>query len=291
MLKKIALLVFVTSLSINAQKTIKLPFEKPQNVTWTGGEQSYETEGIVRIANISEPSIQIFSPKKENSTGTAVVIAPGGGLRINSILTEGTWVADWLVKKGITAIVLKYRLVPTQKGRDMADFNKVNKSNDFIKKEQLLQNVFPYSIADALNAIDYIRTHAIELNVNPNKIGMMGFSAGGAVTMGVAYNYIPKNRPDFLAPIYPWTSKYPVQKPKNDEPPMFIVCASNDPLKLATGSIDLYNSWKENEFSAELHMYAKGKHGFGMKKQGLPSDTWIERFYEWAVSEKLVDLK
>lgn len=279
-MKYIAFL-FLFTLVANAQTEIKLPYKKADDVTWTGEVHS-EKKDILRLSNISEPSILIYSPEEKINTGTAVVIAPGGGLRINSIESEGTMVADWLVKKGITAIVLKYRLVPSDKG-------KISGTRE--QKEEMLQKVFPYAIDDALTAIAYVRKAALELQVDPNKIGMMGFSAGGAVTMGVAYNYTAKNRPNFLVPVYPWTAKYPVQKPQKDEPPMLIICASNDPLKLAMGSIQLYSSWKEMDFNVALHMYAKGGHGFGMTKRNTPSDTWIERFYDWAVSEKLVEKK
>lgn len=273
---------FLVTTTLIAQTEIKLPYKKADNVKWEGETFEISRNDHKQLTNIAKPSILIYSPKEEINTGTAVVIAPGGGLRVNSIETEGTMVADWLVKKGITAIVLKYRLVPSNKGKVAGDYN---------QKQELLQKVFPYAIDDALNAIAYVRKASNELYIDPNKIGMMGFSAGGAVTMGVGYNYTTKNRPNFLVPIYPWTSKYPVQKPKKDAPPMLVICASNDPLKLAMGSIQLYSSWKEMDLNVALHMYAKGGHGFGMTKRNTPSDTWIERFYDWAVSEKLVTIK
>ncbi|MGY6648466.1 alpha/beta hydrolase [Wenyingzhuangia sp. IMCC45574] len=273
---------FLVTTTLIAQTEIKLPYKKTDNVKWEGETFEISRNDHKQLTNIAKPSILIYSPKEEINTGTTVVIAPGGGLRVNSIETEGTMVADWLVKKGITAIVLKYRLVPSNKGKVAGDYN---------QKQELLQKVFPYAIDDALNAIAYVRKASNELYIDPNKIGMMGFSAGGAVTMGVGYNYTTKNRPNFLVPIYPWTSKYPVQKPKKDAPPMLVICASNDPLKLAMGSIQLYSSWKEMDLNVALHMYAKGGHGFGMTKRNTPSDTWIERFYDWAVSEKLVTIK
>ena len=122
---------------------------------------------------------------------------------------------------------------------------------------------------------------------SPKKIGFMGFSAGGAVTMGVVYNYTEANRPDFIVPVYPWTSAYPVQETPVDAPPMLVVCSSDDPLGLATGSVELYSYWLKSGKITGLHMYAKGGHGYGMKKQNLPSDHWIERFYDWAVAEEI----
>ena len=113
----------------------------------------------------------------------------------------------------------------------------------------------------------------------------MGFSAGGAVTMGVAYNYDKENRPDFIVPVYPWTTALPVQVAPKDAPPMLVICASDDPLGLASGSIELYSSWLTAQKTVGLHMYAKGGHGFGMKKQNLPSDNWIQLFYDWSIAE------
>ena len=145
--------------------------------------------------------------------------------------------------------------------------------------------VLPYSYADGLSAIAYVRENSESFKIDPKKIGFMGFSAGGAVTMGVAYNYSEANRPDFLVPVYAWTLVMPVQEVPADAPPMFVICASDDPLGLAPGSIELYSSWLKAKKPIGLQMYAKGGHGFGMKKQGLPSDTWIERFYDWSVAQ------
>jgi len=116
----------------------------------------------------------------------------------------------------------------------------------------------------------------------------MGFSAGGAVTLGVGYQCSTLDRPDFPAPFYPWTTAMPVQSPAKNAPPMFIVCATNDGLGLATGAVDRYRSYLDNGVSAELHMYSQGDHGFGMKVQGMPSDDWIARFYDWAVVEEII---
>ena len=227
--------------------------------------------------------MQVFQPKVETNTGAAVVVAPGGGMYALSIVNEGTAVAEWLAEKGITAFVLKYRLVPT--GDDgTAEVMTTAPAIVLEKASDLL----PYAVTDGLNAIAHVRENAEKYGVNPNKIGFLGFSAGGAVTMGVGYNYSKENRPNFLVPVYPWTDAQPVWAPKEDTPPMLIVCASNDPLGLAKGSVELYSSMLEASKNASLIMYSKGGHGFGMYPQGLPSDTWIERFYDWALSENLI---
>ena len=269
-----------------AQKIIKLPItEKDETVDWVKKEQQYfskiwQTEVVT---NVTKPTMQVFQPKTENNTGVAVVICPGGGLYALSIESEGNEVAKWLADKGVTAFVLKYRLVPT--GEDgTADLN-TDGARVIIKAGNLL----PLSISDGLNAIEYVRENAEEYGISRNKIGIMGFSAGGSVTMGVTYNYEDKNKPNFIVPVYAWMDILPMSSAPKDAGPIFVVCASDDPLNLAPASVNLYNSWLSAEKSAALHMYSKGGHGFGMRKQDLPSDQWIERFGEWLATEGFLE--
>lgn len=147
--------------------------------------------------------------------------------------------------------------------------------------------VLPLATKDGLNAIEHVRQHSKELGVDPDKIGFMGFSAGGAVTMSVIYSASKENRPDFIVPVYPWMDIVPTYEIPSNGPPMLIVCATDDPLGLAPASVALYTSWAKKGIPTEMHMYSKGGHGFGMKSQGLPSDSWIERFYEWSIAEGL----
>lgn len=145
-------------------------------------------------------------------------MAPGGGLYALSINSEGIDVAQWLNKQGITAFVLKYRLVPT--GDDgVKEISELGGKNP----DQMMKNVgevIPLSIEDGLIAISYVRKNAVDLGIDTGKIGFMGFSAGGAVTMGVCYDYSKYNRPDFIVPVYAWTTAIPVQDVPTDSPPM-----------------------------------------------------------------------
>ncbi|MEM9686944.1 MAG: alpha/beta hydrolase [Bacteroidota bacterium] len=270
-----------------AQNIITLPSKTSDKVTWKTSEREYYSNiwQTQVVTNVAVPTLQVFKPTEETRNGTVVIIAPGGGLYAQSIESEGRDVAKWLAKKGITAFVLKYRLVPT--GKDgVAEITKLGNTNPKKIYEEV-SKVMSLSVADALNAVSYVRKHAGEFGIAPEKIGLMGFSAGGAVTMGAAYTYAKENKPNFLVPVYAWTTAMPVQKPKKDAPPMLVICASDDPLGLASGSIELYNSWHNQGLKVGLHMYSKGGHGFGMRKNGLPSDNWIERFYDWSVSEGL----
>lgn len=284
MKKYVLLLLAICSVQfITAQEIIEVPHEKAEDVEWEGEEKAYFSDIWQNdvVTNVSVPTMEVFRP--ENPNGTSVVVAPGGGLYALSITSEGTDVAKWLNTKGITAFVLKYRLVPT--GEDGVKEISDDGAADPMRVLERVKPVMPYSIADGLSAIDYVRTNAEALKIDPRKIGFMGFSAGGAVTMGVAYNHKETNRPDFLVPVYAWTYAVPVQKAPENAPPMLIVCSTDDPLGLATGSIELYNSWQKAGNNPGLHMYAKGGHGYGMKKQNLPSDNWIQRFYDWSVAE------
>jgi acetyl esterase/lipase len=228
------------------------------------------------VANVTQPTLTIFKPSPELKNGTAVVICPGGGFMALSIATEGTSVAKYLAAKGVTAFVLKYRLAHT--GEDATEeFGAL--SADKPKYDEMIKNIAPLALADGLAAVAYVRQHASKWGISPDHVGMIGFSAGGFVAAEVAVQYAPESRPAFVAVIYGGLkSDTSVQ---TDAPPMFITAATDDELGLAPASIALYQKWTAAHKSAELHMYAKGGHGFGMRQQNLPTDHWIDRFADW----------
>ncbi len=273
------LLTFLsTTMLIQAQEIVELSInEENQMSIWKGDEKDYFSEiwQTQVVTNVSKPTMEIFRPDSAIANGTSVVICPGGGLYALSINSEGNDVAKWLTQQGVTAFVLKYRLVPTEEDAVQ------QLSVDGAEVPEKAKKVLPLSVEDALNAIDYVRTNANSFGINPDKVGLMGFSAGGAVTMAATYSAEEKNKPNFIAPVYAWMEIVPDSEVPVDAPPAFIVCASDDPLRLAPASVKLYSDWLMKGKIAELHMYAKGGHGFGMRKQNLPSDTWIERFGEW----------
>ncbi len=280
MKKYVFLIIIIGGINISiSQEIVNLPYDKPTETVWQGSEKEYFSDlwQTQVVTNVSIPTLRVF--RAENPNGTCVIVAPGGGLYALSINSEGNEVAKWLNKKGITAFVLKYRLVPT--GAD--GVKEIMEVGD--KLGGKVGPVLPLSVADGLAAISHVRTNADTYGVNPNTIGFMGFSAGGTVTMGVTFNYTQENRPDFIVPVYPWTTVMGEYKVPADAPPMLVICATDDPLGLAQGSVDLYSNWLKNSKTTGLHMYSKGGHGFGMKKQGLPSDDWISRFHEWSIAE------
>jgi acetyl esterase/lipase len=139
-----------------------------------------------------------------------------------------------------------------------------------------------------LTAVKYVRAHAAAYKIDPNKIGFMGFSAGGTVTMSVVYNATDDNRPNFLAPIYAYAGAIIGSTVPKVKTPIFIAAASDDGLGLASHSVQIYQKWLDAKQPAELHMYERGNHGFGMNKQNLPVDKWIERFGDWLEMQGLM---
>jgi acetyl esterase/lipase len=250
----------------------------PGSEDWKQTEQENRTNlWQTRVVfNVVNPTLTVFLPESGQANGTAVVICPGGGFFALSIDSEGNDVARWLAAKGVTCFVLKYRLVecktddPTREIMSRGPLDKV------------VAPVVKLALADGNAAIGYVRKHAADYGVNPERIGIIGFSAGGTLAVSVAMNYTADTRPNFAAPIYPaynWAIKG--NGVPSDAPPAFILAASDDPLGLAPQSVTIYQDWIAAGKSAELHLYSKGGHGFGMRQQHLPTDHWIERFADW----------
>ena len=282
-MKKIllAFLSFIFFLSVDGQKRINLyTSAAPGSETWNWDEVYLEKSdwNTPMVYNVSKPSLEVYEPEIAKKNGTAVIIAPGGAFMGLSIKNEGTDVAKYLTDKGITAFVLRYRLMHALTDNPVQELNKMWGTKEFNDKASA---TIPLSIADGKAAIAYVRSHAGELGIAPNRIGIMGFSAGGTVTASAAFNYTPENKPDFVAPIYAFMPEMLMGKTDSTAPPMFLAVANDDGLQLASHSLDLYSRWTKAKAPVELHVYEKGDHGFGMRKQMLPSDGWIERFSEW----------
>jgi acetyl esterase/lipase len=213
-----------------------------------------------------------------------VVICPGGAFVALSIDSEGYEVARWLVEKGVTCFVLKYRLVECKTDDPTRELGTRG------PLDQLVAPIIPLAMADGLAAIEHVRQLATEYGVKPDRIGIIGFSAGGTVTSSVAMNYTKDSRPDFAAPIYlayHWTIKD--KGVPADAPPLFVLAATDDQLQLAPHSVQIYQDWVKAGKTAELHLYSKGGHGFGMRRQNLPSDRWIQLFADWLEAQGLIE--
>lgn len=257
------------------------PNGAPGSENWSHQEQETTLPppyGGRVIRNVTQPTLTAFLPPPSLACGTAVIVCPGGAFHFLSIESEGTEVARWLNERGVAAFVLKYRLVPTAV-RDEDFFKEVDEAfSNPNKMRELTGPIVPLAIADGQQAMKVVRQRASTWGVAPERIGMMGFSAGGGVTTGVALEYDADSRPNFAAPVYGalWED---IAVPA-DAPPLFIALANNDE-RAVKPSLALYSAWRAADHPVELHIYAKGGHGFGMKKQGLPSDHWIDLFGEW----------
>ena len=272
-------LVFLASLAA-AQEVIPLPTAPTGSTEGAYPEKEYFSKlwNTEVVANVTKPSLTVFKPSVKSRNGTAVVVCPGGGFMALSITSEGTDVAKYLAARGVTAFVLKYHLAHT--GED-ATKEFAAMIEDRPKFHEMAVRIVPLAIADGLAAVAYVRQHASEWGVSPDRVGIIGFSAGGAVTAGVAFHYAPEGRPAFVAPIYAGGESFKDATVPDDAPPMFIAAATDDQLGLVPTSLALYEKWTAAHKSVELHIYAKGGHGFGMRKQNLPTDRWIDRFADW----------
>ncbi len=276
----------MTTLQLNAQELVDLPNKDHDlDIKWPTPEREYHStiwDNPV-VSNVSQPQMQVFRPDPAIANGSSIIICPGGGMYALSIDSEGRDVARWLAKRGVTAFVLKYRLVPT--GEDATQDLMTDGAEVIPKAKKLL----PLAVEDGLNALRHVRAESEAYGIDPSRVGLMGFSAGGAVTMGVSYAASAETRPDFLIPVYAWMNVVEEQEPPTNPPPIFVACASDDPLMLAPASVKIYQQWLKAGVPAELHMYAQGGHGFGMKPQGLPSDQWIDRLGEWMTAQGLME--
>lgn len=271
-----------------AQQVIQLKPPGATGVVETNTEKQYFSKAwnTEIVSGVTQPSLTVYKPAPGSiSKGVGIVICPGGGFMALSINSEGVDVAKWLSGRGVTAFVLKYRLAPTE-GDAAEEFQRLW-SGDKAKLHEMLDKAIPLAAADGRFAVEYVKQHAAEFSLSPDRIGIMGFSAGGTVTAAAALQYSRDSRPAFAAPIYAAIS-FLNQAVPEDAPPIFIAAASDDNLGLAPDSVHLYEMWTAAQHSAELHMYAKGGHGFGMRITGLPAQQWIDQFWNWLTLESIL---
>jgi len=267
-------------------------------------------EKNVAVFNVVEPTLSVFLPAPDKATGTAVIVCPGGGFTALSWDTEGPNVAQKLAEIGITAFVLKYRVAYSggtpeevnmicestyggkgrtpevqelmQKNMDIsqsisADFDKRDTATLKMSKEVLrsIGNIIKMAANDGRRAIEYVRENTDKWNINPNKIGIMGFSAGGMLSLEVAFNHTEQSKPDFIGIIYGSMGFAGVP---DDPMPMFMASSQNE---ATGGAAALYASWCDAKLPAEIHSFAGSRHGFGYRNNGDSVNIWIELFYNF----------
>lgn len=249
------------------------PGPPPRTQTWTGPEQQVDAQlpniGKVHIVtNVRVPTLTIFPAPKPN--GTAMVVLPGGAFRALPWDLDGLEPARWLTAHGITAFVLKYRVRPPASG------SQGDTLEEFARSTEAARAI---ALADAQQAVRFVRAHARQYGVRPHSIGMIGFSAGAMTTVAAALGADPDARPDFAASLY--GAMLSPGTVSATAPPLFIAAAQDDPQLPASNSADLFERWTAAHRPAELHLYEKGGHGFGFRAHHLPVDRWPDAFEVW----------
>jgi acetyl esterase/lipase len=309
--------------SLSAQKSVWQPSPGHMQVPiWPGavpdaqpvaGPEYAETSGkdflpggrpAVGVSNVTRPTMTVYSPTGRN-TGAAVVVFPGGGYQVLAIDLEGSEVCDWLTPKGITCVLLKYRVT---------DVGAYPKSGPYPES--------PMALEDAQRTVGLVRFHAAEWHIDPHKIGVLGFSAGGHLSAAMSTHFETRLytavdaadkescRPDFAVPIYPghlslsaaeWdakqgTKKFVVLHPANADkdlalnpdlhvtrqtPPTFLLQAEDDHVDNVNDSLAYYLALKKAGVPVEMHLYAQGGHAFGLRRTKFPITGWPELVETW----------
>ncbi len=240
------------------------------------GEGLVAGRRVIRLGNVSKPTLTIYKPTKERDTGTCVIVCPGGGYHILALDLEGTEVCEWLNTLGITAVLLKYRVPRPKTGL-----------------------YYLPALMDAQRALSITRHHAAEWKIDPNKIGILGFSAGGSLAALASTNWDKRAyeavdkldavscRPDFAVLVYPGyladksrtklADEYRVTK---ETPPTLLVHAHDDPVTSESSAL-MYLALKKAGVPAELHVWETGGHGYGLRRTDQPVTRWPERAEEW----------
>ncbi len=237
----------------------------------------------VQVGHVSRPTMTVYAPKEKN-TGAAVVVFPGGGYQILAIDLEGTEVCDWLTSKRITCVLLKYR----------------------VPGEGLYPRSGPYphsrmALEDAQRTVGLVRFHAAEWHIDPHKIGVLGFSAGGHLVAAMSTHFEQRLypavdaadkescRPDFAVALYPGHLSLAADSLRlnpdihvtRQTPPTFLLQNEDDPVDRVENSLAYYAALKKAGVPVEMHLYAQGGHGFGLRRTKLPVTGWPQLVETW----------
>jgi acetyl esterase/lipase len=249
---------------------------------------SEDSKGIKWLTAVSRPTLSFHPAPQQINTGTCMIICPGGGYWNLAWDLEGEEVADWLNSLGINAAILKYR-VPRRPGQPQ-------------------QVPAPLPFLDAQRAVSLVRSKATDWQINPARIGIIGFSAGGHLAIATATNFDRRGyepidsidrqscRPDFAIAAYPGylvslgslTISPDIRTPANT-PPIFLVHASDDQVAGPENSLVMFEALRAAKSPAELHIYATGGHGFGVRNGSLPVNQWTNRCADWLRTQHLLD--
>jgi|SRR5581483_7681083 len=259
------------------------PGVAPGSEQWKQTETTLGSGPMQRIVNVTTPTLTAYLPDPAKATGTAVIIAPGGGFIF--LGTDTHEVAEWLAARGIAAFVLKYRTAQLE-GQNEAQLNQAGAARfgAQLRDHALIAEDGKYGIADGIQAIKVLRAHAAEWGISPDRIVFMGFSAGGMITEYTAVQQDVSARPNYAASIY--GAPFPVPPIPKDVPPFFMEMAQDDTLA-GPQIVAFYDALKAAGYKPEFHIYSSGGHGWGMRKQGKSSDHWIDDLYYWLEAQGL----
>src|SRR5438874_2463888 len=273
--KSLFVLVLLSAIIVAADEPKEIPLW-PNGAPGSEGKTDKEivqrgASGERSVYSIHNPSITAYLPAKDKANGAAVIVIPGGGHRVLAIDHEGYNVAQWLSERGTTAFVLKYRLA---------------------RETKSTYQVEVHALADTQRAIRLVRSRAQAWGLDPARVGVMGFSAGGELAALASMRFDnglagatdavdrQNSKPAFQALIYPGSSRK-IEPPK-DSPPAFLACAYDDRQDIAEGLAEAYLRFKRAGVSAELHIYGSGGHGFGVRASNHePVAGWLARFEDW----------
>ncbi|MDP9099275.1 MAG: alpha/beta hydrolase [Verrucomicrobiota bacterium] len=281
--------------SLGHEQVLIWPKEPPDAQPVTGREEMKtvkdplisDGQPWIQIDNVSRPTITVYAPAGKN-TGTAMVVFPGGGYQVLAIDLQGTEICDWLTSKGITAVLLKYR-VPTERVGPYGES--------------------PLALQDAQRAVGLVRFHAAEWHIDPHKIGVIGFSAGGHMVAAVSTHFEKRSypavdaadkescRPDFAIALYPGHlsdsaddnnfALNPNVPVTSKTPPTFLLQAEDDPVDPVSNSLVYYIALKKAGVPVEMHLYAQGGHAFGLRPTNLPIARWPQLVETWLRTIKM----
>lgn len=244
------------------------PGVAPGSESWKQKEVTYQNTPVGTVVmNVVTPTVTAYLPAKNKATGTGVIIAPGGAFVALAISVEATDLARWLQQRGIAAFVLKYRTIYKNfEGVPQMDMDTAGR----------------YGMADGIQAVKIVRQHAKEWNVSPDRIGFIGFSAGGMVGTATLLQPDSAARPNFVALIYgaPFGVMPTIPRAL---PPVFMAWAQDDNVALEP-VVKFHDALIAAGIKPEAHIYNAGGHGFGMKKHGTTSDHWTDDYWNWLAS-------
>lgn len=293
----------------------------PGSKNLKNNELQFDALGDHWVMNVEVPTITPYLADPRYNTGAAMLVCPGGGYTSLSYDKEGNTVAKWFAEHGITAFVLKYRLnytyetVEEAKAALEAQFKALDAKDNGSEAAAIAgpgQNGLPHiekmsqeerkkffaeiqkrraddasvlSGDDGRTAMAWIRSHAAEYGINPDKIGIIGFSAGSGVTLNVAFHHDVASKPNLVVPVYGSTL---ATEPPADATPLFVLAPEFDIMDTPTG-YNLFELWHKNHLPAELHYFSGTHHGFGLKYNDEPVNIWIKLLYNFMIKNGFIE--